>query len=176
MGSRLPVLKTYETADEGEFFQEPGFLVAFSVTSPKVYFGGLAGFNAGFAKRAWDWMPSYVMDMPETSLKYFSQDTGPLGNQNATSDRYYIDMRDELLFGDQFQNVAPFGVGPTSSYANHILPLPAGAVIGWKYPTEAMAKAFFVDTSTAAINQDGYFSFSIKGKQVNYTEGNFAQA
>ena len=50
------------------------------------------------------------------------------------------------------------------------------ATIGWKYPSEAMAKAFFVDNVNGVIQQDGYFSFSIKGKQVDFTQGNFAQA
>ena len=159
-----------------KFFPEPGFLIGYSVTRPKMYFGGLAGFNAGFAKRAWDWMPSYLWDMPETSLKNFALDTGPLGDRTTNADGYFIDMRDELLYGDQFQNVAPFGADPVTSYANHLLPLPSGTTIGWKYPTEAMSKAFFVDTVNGVIQQDGYFSFSIKGKQVDFTQGNFAQA
>src|SRR3546814_14246819 len=35
-------------------FKEPGFVVGYSITRPKVYFGGLAGSAAGFAGRTWD--------------------------------------------------------------------------------------------------------------------------
>lgn len=160
-----------------KFFPEPGFLVCLSVTRPKIYFGGLAGSACGFAKRAWDWMPSYVHDMPETSLKSFALDTGPLGDRTTNADGYFLDMRDELLYGDQWQNVAAFGADPANTYAQHLLALPTGTTIGWKYPTEAMAKGFFVDAvNNAYVSQDGYLSFSIKGKQVDFTQGNFAQA
>ena len=43
--------------------------------------------------------------------------------------------------------------------------------LGWKYPTEAMCKSFFVDAVTSAytIRQDGYVGLSIKGMQTDFT-------
>lgn len=158
-----------------KFFKEPGFLVCFSVTRPKVYFGGLAGSALSFAKRAWDWMPNYLRGMPETQLKHFALDTGPLGDRVTNADGYFLDMRDELLYGDQFQNVAAFGADPVTKYADHVLPLPSGTTIGWKYPTETMINNFFVDPAAGRVKQDGYLSFSIKGHEVDYTVGNFAE-
>ena len=159
-----------------KFFKEPGFVMGISVTRPKVYFSGLAGSAAGFAQRAWDWTPNYTADMPETSLKYFAAGTGPMGDRTTDTDDYWLDMRDELLYGDQWQNVVAFNVVPATTGASHLLALPDTA-LNWKYPTEAMCKSFFVDAAGTAfhIRQDGYVSLNIKGLQVDFTKGNFAQ-
>lgn len=162
-----------------KFFKEPGFILGVTVTRPKVYMSGLAGLAAGFAQRAWDWMPSYLMGHPETSLKQFAAGTGPLGDTLTDTDVYWLDMRDELLYGDQFQNVVPFvasGAEPVDNGNFNMLALPNNA-LGWKYPTEAMAKSFFVDTVTNCnIRQDGVVKLSITGAQVDYTMGNLAIA
>ena len=152
-----------------KFFREPGFIVGFSVVRPKVYFGGLNGSAAGFAARAWDWMPNYLREIPETSLKKFELDTGPLGERATNADAYFLDMRDELLYGDQFQNVAPAGSDPILNAGRHVLPLP-DASLNWRYPTEAMCRGFFVDTAAGRVRQDGYVSLSIKGFETDNTK------
>ena len=161
-----------------KFFKEPGFLLGISVTRPKVYLAGLAGSAAGFAQRAWDWMPEYMMGMPQTALKSFAAGTGPIGDRLTDTDQYFLDMRDELLYGDQFQNVKAFvanTVDPATDGAFNMLALPSSA-LGWKYPTEAMIEALFTNSANKYIKQDGYCGLSIKGKQVDYTVGNIATA
>lgn len=160
-----------------KFFKEPGFIVGVSVTRPKVYFSGLAGNMAAHMTRAWDWMPNYLEGHPETQLKRFAPDTGPLGDRTTATDDYWADMRDLLLHGDQWQNMVAFNPTPATVGANHLLPLPDGATHKYKYPTEAMCKSFFVDAAGTAthVRQDGYVSFGIRGKQVDFTAGNFAQ-
>lgn len=162
------------------FFKEPGFLVGISVTRPKVYFGGLAGSACGFMTRAWDWMPNYLEQMPETGLKQFAADTGPLGDRTTATDPYWLDMRDILTHGDQFQNVQAFNPAPTYNGAEHFIGGPGGNIADiplWKYPSEAAIKNFFVDYAGTAfyVKQDGYVSCSIKGKQVDYTVGSLAR-
>lgn len=160
------------------FFKEPGFLVGLSITRPKVYFAGLAGQAAGFMTRAWDWMPNYLEKMPETSLKNFAADGGPLGDRTSATNSFWLDMRDILLHGDQFQNVLAFNPAPATVGASHMLALPPNDLsdASWKYPSEAMCKSFFVDAggTNFYVRQDGYVSLSVKGKQVDYTAGNFA--
>lgn len=159
------------------FFKEPGFLLGVSVTRPKVYFGGLAGSVAGFAKRAWDWMPNYVADMPETSLENQPVNTGPLGDRTGGTvwADYFIDNRDELLYGDQWQNMRAFTATLATDGANHMLALP-DATGNFRYPSEAMCKAFFKTPASAFyVRQDGYVSLSIKGLQVDYTNTNWAR-
>ena len=159
-----------------KMFKEPGFIVGFSVTRPKIYFGGLWGSAACHAKRAWDWMPYYLRGMPESQLKHFAIDTGPLGDRTTLADGYFLDMRDELLHGDQFQNVAVPTSDPSTSYPNHLMPIPAGTNIGWKYLSETMINNFFLDTSGGRVKMDGYCSLSVMGHEVDYTVGNFAEA
>lgn len=163
---------------KARFFKEPGFLIGISVTRPKVYFGGLAGSLASFMTRAWDWMPNYLETLPETALKSFAADTGPLGDRTSATNAYWVDMRDLLLYGDQFQNVTAFNAAPADVGAQNLLALPpvdasANSAI---YPTEAMCKSFFVDAAGTAfyVKQDGYVSLSIKGKQTDYTRGTVA--
>jgi len=165
-----------------KFFKEPGFVLGLSVTRPKVYFAGLAGLASGFAQRAWDWMPAYLRDMPETALKRFTAGTGPLGDRLNDTDDYFLDMRDELLYGDQFQNMAAFpanSANPSTTGAHHLLALP-DASLNWKYPTETMIKSFFVSDTAPYIRQDGYCAFHIQGSAqapiVDYTVGNLATA
>lgn len=160
--------------------KEPGFLFGVSVVRPKIYWGGLAGSAAGYMTRAWDWMPNYLHQMPETSLKYFAADTGPLGDRTTATDDHWLDMRDILIHGDQFQNVTAFNAVPATVGAEHLLALPGSldaSIPVWKYPTEAMIKSFFVDAAGTAFycKQDGYVSCSIKGKQVDYTTGTLAR-
>lgn len=156
-----------------KFFKEPGFIIGVSVTRPKVYFGGLSGSANGFAKRAWDWMPNYLREMPETSIKSFALDGGPLGERTTDADAYFLDMRDELIYGDQFQNISAFAGAPVNLPGHHILPLPDNS-LNWRYPTAAMAMSFFVDTAAGRILQDGYASLSVKGHEVDYTTRNAA--
>lgn len=159
------------------FFKEPGFLFGISVTRPKVYFGGLSGSAAGWAQRAWDWMPNYVADMPETALKPFALHEGPLGDRTGgtVADGYFLDMRDEVLYGDQWQNMRAFTATLANDGANHILALP-DASLNFRYPSEAMTKIFFKTPASAYyIKQDGYVSLSIKGVQVDYTQSNWAR-
>lgn len=162
---------------EKKFFKEPGFIIGVSVARPKIYFAGLAGNMAGFMGRAWDWMPNYLRDLPETSLKHFPTDTGPLGDRTTAPDGYWVDMNDLLMYGDQWHNVADFNAVPATVGANHLLALPTGDTFNFKYPTDAMTASFFVDDAGEgiAVRSDGYVSLGIQGAQRDTTKGNFAQ-
>lgn len=157
-----------------KFFKEPGFIIGISVTRPKVYFGGLAGSAASFMGRAWDWMPNYLAAMPETSLKYFGPDTGPLGDRTTPTDGYWLDMRDLLLYGDQWHNVRAFPATGVSLGAEHLVNLPTGDNHQAKYISAGMEEMFFKTAGSNKIKQDGYVSLSIKGAQVDHTVGNLA--
>lgn len=164
-----------------KFFKEPGFVVGLSITRPKVYFGGLAGNLAAHLTRAWDWLPNYLNEaspipLPETAMKKFGPDTGPLGDRATATDSYWVEMRDLFLHGDQFQNVKAWAdnTNPADDSANHLLALPPGDNHHlYKYPTEAMIKNLFVTTTDPVVRQDGYVSLSIKGKVREAIPGKF---
>ena len=146
-----------------KFFREPGFLVMVMVTRPKVYFGNLTGALAGWASRASDWAPNYLAGHPEMTLRQFNALTGPVPVA-TTAGGYFVDMRDDLIHGDQFRYV-----NGSTDFGNHVLALPE-ADLDWKYPTEAMC-----DAIGGKVACDGFASLNIKGLQVDYTVGNFAQ-
>lgn len=155
-----------------KFFKEPGFIVGLSITRPKIYFGGLAGNLSAHLTRAWDWIPNYlnensIIPLPETAFKKFAADGGPLGDRATATDSYWVEMRDLFLHGDQFQNMRPWADNGalTDDFGNHLLALPPGNDHQmYKYPTEAMAKGFFVTAGTNHVRQDGYVSLQIQGK------------
>jgi hypothetical protein len=155
-----------------KFFKEPGFVIAFTVTRPKVFFGGLAGNMAGHLTRAWDWLPELLIEMPLSSLKRFEPDTGPLGDRLTQTDQYFADMRDLFLHGDQFQNrVAPgANVDPVNNAVINQVALP-DAALNWRYPTEAMVTALFKTAAVNKVREDGYFSLNIAGKQREFSPG-----
>lgn len=174
---RSAVSFVFKEGKRGRWFcKEPSFLIGISVARPKIYFSGLAGNAAGFLSRAWDWSPNYLYASPETSLKNFAGDTGPLGDRTTAPDGYWLDMRDIFLYGDQWQNHTPFNVVPADVPAEHMIALPDGATFKWKYPTEAQCKAFFVDAvNNAYIRQDGVVSLSVDGHMVDHTVGQLAE-
>lgn len=94
-----------ERADKDRFFREPGLLVGYSVTRPKVYLSGQKSHITGWLDRAEDWMPAWLWGEPLTSMKKFAQGTGPYSSV-ADADGYWLDMRDLYLYGDQFVNFA----------------------------------------------------------------------
>lgn len=162
-----------------KLFKEPGFVVGISVTRPKIYLAGLAGSAVGFMGRAWDWMPNYMANMPETGLKNFAAGTGPLGDRTTDTDQYWLDMRDLLLHGDQFQNMLPFAAVPVANGNYNMVALPATGLLptdnNWKYVPYADVQELFVTPATAFnVRSDGYVSLGIKGKQIDFTQGNFA--
>lgn len=160
-----------KSTNKPKFFKEPGFVIGLTILRPKIYFNALKGSLHGFADRAWDWMPNYMRHMPESTLKNFLVDTGPI-DAAVTTDGYFVDMRDDLLHGDQFLDVWS---GSTDA-AKHRLALP-DATFNYKYPTTAMVEDFCkVDTTSIPYSCDGFVSLNIKGFEVDYTQGNFAQA
>lgn len=164
------------SARDPKFFKEPGFILGVSITRPKLYYSGLAGDMASFMGRAWDWMPNYLSAMPETSLKFFAGDTGPLGDRTTAPDGYWADMRDVLLYGDQFQNRTAFNAVPANVGSQHLVALPTGDTFDSKNVTETMVKQLFVTPASAFyVRQDGFVSLNVKGVQVDYTNGNFAE-
>lgn len=177
-GNAVSALSTVVKKGDAQrkFFREPGFIVGLTITRPKVYFGGLAGNLAAHLSRSWDWLPGWFTEQPLTALKRFEPGTGPLGDRTNDTDAYFVDMRDLFMHGDQFQNRKAFDPLVATDKTLHSVGLP-DVDLNWKYPTEAMAKSFFLDAATAGaqvMRQDGYFSLSIRGRQRDATVGNVA--
>lgn len=153
-----------ESADKRRFFKEPGFIVGVTVARPKVYLSKQVSAAAQMMSDAYAWLPATLQQDAFTSLKKFETSTsadGPLGN--TPSEAYWIDIRDLLIYGDQFVNF------DMSSTPAGTVALP-NASLQKKYVAEADIDAMFKDATTGkTIRQDGAVALNILGTQSDTT-------
>lgn len=148
--------------DKDRFFKEPGFVLGLSCVRPKVYLGSQKGSAAGLMDNAFRWLPAIMRDEVYTSLVQIAAGSGPIA---ASSAGHWIDMRDLLLYGDQFLNYA------TTDAASSIVALPVVSTLKWRYANDAMVDALFVDSGNGKnlVKQDGVIQFNILGTQRDYS-------
>lgn len=157
-----------ERADKDRFIKEPGFIYGVNVIRPKVYLRNLTSSAVMLMNNAQRWLPSILRDDTYSSMAKVTAGDPPL---DSNTDAYWIDLKDLLLYGDQFLNYVPVdtdGVGVA-------LPLAALGSSGKKYPTSAMVDELFV-TDTAGVSgvrQDGVVTLSIMSQIGGDTTPNF---
>ena len=150
-----------ERADKDRFFAEPGFVIGLKVFRPKVYYNKQTGFAAAWMNDAFSWLPAVMRDDPSTSLKEFANTAGPLGG-NIT-DGYWIDIRDLLVYGDQY-----FNGGVADGFNQIALPDLLG---NHKYATAAMADTLFISAVSPAqeIWSDSVTRLSVATREQDAT-------
>jgi len=150
-----------ERADKDRFFKEPGFLFAVTVVRPKVYME-LHGSAASLMTSAYSWLPAIMRDTPETSVLQITETTGsPFG---ATApDGMYVDIRDLLIYGDQFLNFAA-----TATDAS-IVDLPTATLQRRYVDNDDIVSLFAGTTPPSLVKHDGVCRFHILGTQVDET-------
>lgn len=154
-----------ERADKDRFFSEPGFIVGVQVTRPKVYLKNVDGAAVGAMDTALAWLPAIMADDPYTSLKKESATTGPLQTIVTDTGGYWIDVKDLLLYGDQFLNYAL-----TATDVN-IVELPNAALSNKRYPSATDADNLFVSPTSNKVKTDGVVTLAIKGRVMDTTPG-----
>lgn len=147
-----------ERADKARYFPEPGFIFGVSVARPKVYLSGQAGAAVAAMDSAFKWLPAIMRAEPASALREYASGKGPFGS--AISGGYWIDVRDLLIYGDQFVNYA------TSDTDSNFISLPNSDGTK-KYPTEADVDSLFESTSFELVRSDGVVSLSIRGSEVD---------
>ena len=157
-----------ERADKDRFFKEPGFLFGVSVIRPKVYFSKQTGSAVGLMNDALSWLPALLKHDPMTSLKKVGTvpESGAgvgigLGPIPKAADAYWVDVRDLLMYGDQFIN---FDLTATDA---GLVALPA-ANLQRKYVATADVDALFSGTNKK-VRADGIVSLKVMGTQQDYT-------
>lgn len=145
--------------DKDRFFKEPGFLFGVSLVRPKVYLAAQTGAAVGLMDRAFRWLPAIMRDEVYTSLVDIVSGAGPVP---SVSTGWWIDMRDLLLYGDQFVNFALAGSDGS------VVAKPTTG-LQWKFPTEADVDGLFVGSPKLLVRQDGVITFNILGSQLDYT-------
>lgn len=149
-----------ERGDKDRFFKEPGFIVGVTVSRPKVYLRGQTTPAVSMMDNAFSWLPAIMRDEVYTSLKEFTTGTGPL---RGITDDYVVDVRDLLMYGDQFVN---FDVAATDA---GLVALPTAAMQK-RFPASADVDALFKAASPAnQVRQDGVCTLAILGTQQDHT-------
>ena len=144
--------------DKDRFFQEPGFIVGYSVARPKVYLSRQDSAASAVLDRAFRWLPALLADDPSSSLAEFANNAGPYA---TSTNGYWVDVRDLFVHGDQFVNCL------SSFYQANGVALPTAA-LETKYATEAMADALF-SGSGKYVHQDGNVAIHVLGTQWDRT-------
>lgn len=156
-----------ERADKARFFREPGFVFGVTVARPKVYLSRQLGNAASLFASALNWLPAMAHEAAASIIEVVKT-TGPLGSgvADATSpaENYIVDLRDLLMYGDQFVN---FALTETNA---GLVALPTAAMEK-RHVASADINALFVGATAATqvVTQDGICSLHIKGKQSDQT-------
>jgi len=151
-------------ADKDRMFKEPGFLVGLTVQKPKVYLDDPSGALANHMETLENWLPAISHKDYEKGFKRFDADKGPLASKIGTTpfEAYWVDLRDLLIYGDQFLNYVP----DAASSALSVI----GAAGGGRYPTTADIDGLF-SGGDKYIQTDGVVNLTIAGRQEDRTRG-----
>lgn len=157
-----------ERADKDRFFKEPGFIFGVTVARPKVYLSRQEGSAAGMMNNAFSWLPAILGADPYTSLREFTGGNaagrGPI--QTTGSEAYWVDVRDLLIYGDQFLNYAR-----TLDAADNpnLVQLPDPGTLQRRYASDGDIADIFTGDSGGYVEQDGIVNLNILGTQKDYT-------
>lgn len=156
-----------ERADKDRFIKEPGFIVGFTVTRPKIYLSNQASAAVGMLNDSMAWLPALLRDDPSTSLKLMAEGAGALGDlyDGSPAGGYWFDIRDLFVYGDQFVN---FDVTATDA---GLVALPTASHAEQRYVSGADVDALFVDAAGGKkyIKEDGVCNLSILSMEQDHT-------
>lgn len=159
-------------ADKDRFFKEPGFIFGVTVARPKTYGAQQKGTLVHEMKSALSWLPAIIHKDYEKSFVEFSGTEGPLPSifedapaveeppTPATYFDYKLDMRDLLVYGDQFVN---FAADTAGSFMSQVLKDGTR-----RYPDATSIDNLFAGTNKQ-IRQDGIVNLAIAGRQRDRT-------
>jgi hypothetical protein len=152
-----------ERADKDRFFSEPGFIVGVTVTRPKVYLAKQSGSAVGLMTDAKSWLPGLLMD--QDAFLGFKKQAATSGLIPTSTDAYWVDIKDLLLYGDQFLN---FALTETNA---GLVALPTTA-LQKRYPSSTDADNLFKTKTagTGKVRMDGMATMMIASR-VRDTSG-----
>lgn len=146
--------RTAKRLDKRVYCAEPGFLVGYTVQRPKVYLRPQKGSVACSMTDVMSWLPALLNDQMNVSHKQFAAAEGPL--QGLYAEPYWVDLRDLLLYGDQYVNY-------DTTTAVPFLNLPTAANVR-RYAAEADIDALFSGAANEFLH-DGICTLSILSRQ-----------
>ena len=108
------------------------------------------------------WLPAVMKDDPYTSMVHIDDANKANGPLSGRTDGYWFDLKDLLLYGEQFSNFA-------LTANDGAIALPAVDNVNKRYPTLAMAQGLFANSGKTDILEDGVISLTILGSQKDTT-------
>lgn len=148
--------------DKDRYFKEPGFILGVTVTRPKIYMSNQKSIATEMLNTPEAWLPALLGDAPWSSLKKFAATAGPLAGLGASpANDYWVDLRDLMLYGDQFVN---FALTETDA---GLVALPK-AGMQKQYVVDADRNGLFTDGTgvKSLIREDGVVNLTIKGSPL----------
>ena len=108
------------------------------------------------------WHPAILRDDPWTSLRRFAETDGPF-SVVTDAGGYWLDLKDLLIYGDQYVNFAPGAVAN-----GNFVDLPT-AGLNVRYPDSDDLNGLFANVGANTVSQDGVVQLSILGAQTDTT-------
>lgn len=139
-----------ERLDKSRYFKEPGFIFGVCVFRPKVYLKNWEGTITSYLQNGLTWLPGEMLNNVEMGIEHFATLVGP---HETASAGYALDLRDLLLYGEQFVN-------HDLATAKGTVSLPSADVTNTKYATDADVQALFVGT-TYDVECEGVMNLKI---------------
>lgn len=160
--SSAAVWSTAERADKDRYFPEPGWIFGVQCVRPKVYLSKQKSNASTMFDNLLAWLPPAFQQEGFSTLREYASNAGPL--QGEVTNGYLVDLRDLLLYGDQFVNFA-LDEGNADGAGSVALPTTA---LAKRYPSPADVDALFVGTTAATrqVETDGVVSLTIASRAV----------
>lgn len=153
-----------ERIDKDRFFREPGFIVGVTVCRPKLYLK-YKGFGAQLMSDAYRWLPMILDDDPTNSLVNIADSTFA-GLNWTDAGGVYVDIKDLLLYGDQFVNMAEADI-PNQASINVTDDEAKYASTG---AIDLLFAAGTPDATNARVRQDGICTLNILSRPIVATD------
>lgn len=144
-----------EDISKDRFFKEPGFLFGVQVFRPKVYLKNYKGSITSYLRDGLSWLPGEVLNNVAFGMREFAASTGPVEDASAT---YMVDLRDLLMYGEQFAN---FDLATTTD--GNFVALPNAACTNKEYVSLADVEGLFTTAANRYVQSDGIVSLHIAG-------------
>jgi len=149
------------TADKSRFFKEPGFIVGIVCFRPKVYYKNWRGSLTALMNDIYTWLPPALDSDPTASFKKVNAANGIF---EGVTDDVIVDMRDLLMYGEQFTN-QDLSTDVSASMPTVALPTTANQRF---YPDAALEKQLFTTAASAYyIRADGLLQVEIASRVVD---------
>lgn len=155
-----------ERADKDRFFKEPGFVFGVQVVRPKTYRFSQREAAANQMFDAYAWLPPMAENVDGASIREISTTSNFLSSTGTAVSKVW-DVKDLLLYGDQFVNF-DLSTAVASSYFANWMAAPTVDGTNIRYPDATSIDQLF-SGARKLVESDGICRLQILGRQRETT-------